>query len=169
MKQFFLALSILVVSNLSAQNQQYDFSKEIDEQLWKSFVKSYNSRDGKNHVKIHTKDVLRITKNGIVKGQDYRNQILERYVQNGQPKREIAFKFEHRIHSPDTAYEIGYFKVSVFRKDKTDEYYGRFSVVLEKENGIWKIAQDWDIDEINGVKITKADYEKLDSYVISKN
>lgn len=170
MKKLAFIIGCLFISTFTfGQQQKYDFSDEIDKQLWKSFVNSYNSRDGENHVKIHTKDVLRITKNGIVKGQDYHNQILERYVQNGQPKREIAFKFEHRIHSPDTAYEIGYFKVSVFRKDKMDEYYGRFSVVLEKENGRWKIAQDWDIDEINGIKITKEDYEKLDSQIISKN
>ena len=164
---FLIALTLLCF-NINAQQTKYDFSKEIDEQLWKSFVKSYNARDGQNHVKIHTKDVLRITTNGIKQGKAYRDQILGTY-KKGQTKREIEFKFEHRIHAPDIAYEVGYFKVIVFRKDKTDEYYGRFSVVLKKEDGRWKIAQDWDIDEINGVKITKADYEKLESIVISKN
>ena len=154
---------------MNAQQAKYDFSKEIDEQLWKSFVKSYNSRDGESHIKIHTNNVLRITTNGIRQGKEYQDQILKSYGRKGQSKREIEFKFEHRIHTPDIAYEVGYFKVTIFRKDKTDEYYGRFSVVLKKEDGRWKIAQDWDIDEINGVKITKADYEKLESIVISKD
>ncbi len=169
MKKIGLFITCLLMSAITfGQQQKYDFSKEIDQQLWKSFVKSYNSRDGKSHIKIHTNDVLRITRNGIRKGKAYQDQILESYGRKGQPKREIEFKHEHRIHAPNLAYEVGYFKVTVFRKDKADEYYGRFSVVLEKEEGRWKIAQDWDVDEINGVKITKADYEKMDSYIISK-
>lgn len=163
-----LVISIFLSTATLAQETKYDFSKEIDEQLWKSFVKSYNARDGKNHIKIHTEDVLRITKNGIKKGQAYQDQILESYGRKGQLKREIEFKHEHRIHAPNIAYEVGYFKVTIFRLDKAIEYYGRFSVVLEKEDGRWKIAQDWDVDEINGVKITKADYEKLESPIIAK-
>jgi len=170
MKKFRILLLLILASTLTlAQTKKTDFSKEIDEQLWKSFVNSYNSRDGKNHLKIHTNDVLRITKNGIKQGKAYQDQILESYGRKGQSKREIEFKFEHRIHASNIAYEVGYFKVTVFRKDKKDEYYGRFSVVLKKENGRWKIAQDWDIDEINGVKITKEDYEKLESHIISKD
>lgn len=169
MKRTGLLLICMLISTLTfSQQQKYDFSKEIDEQLWESFVKSYNARDGKSHIKIHTEDVLRITRNGIRKGKAYQDQILESYGRKGQAKREIEFKHEHRIHALNIAYEVGYFKVSVFRKDKTDEYYGRFSVVLKKEDGRWKIAQDWDVDEINGEKITKADYQKLDSPVISK-
>ena len=73
-------LFLLVTFFLSSQeNKKYDFSKEIDEQLWKSFVHSYNARDGEKHIAIHAEDVLRITKNGIVKGKDYRKQILEGY------------------------------------------------------------------------------------------
>lgn len=170
MKKLRITFLLLLISTLTfGQAKNSDFSKEIDEQLWKSFVNSYNSRNGEKHIRIHTDDVLRITKNGIRKGKEYQDQILKSYGRKGQPKREIEFKFEHRIHAPNIAYEVGYFKVTVFRKDKTDEYYGRFSVVLKKEDGLWKIAQDWDIDEINGVKITKADYEKLESHIISKD
>lgn len=165
---FFLSLALFSF-NLSAQQAKYDFSKEIDEQLWKSFVDSYNSRNGEKHVQIHTKDVLRITKNGIRIGKQYRDRIIENYGRKGQPKREIEFKFEHRVHAPDIAYEVGYFKIISFHKEGEREYYGRFSVVLKKVEGRWKIAQDWDIDEINGVKITKQDYDKLESIVISKN
>lgn len=164
-----LILCMLLSAMTFAQQQQYDFSKEIDKQLWKSFVKSYNGRDGQSHLKIHTDDVLRITRNGIKQGKAYQDQILASYGRKGQSKREIEFKHEHRIHAPNIAYEVGYFKVTVFRKNTKEDYYGRFSVVLKKEGGRWKIAQDWDVDEINGVKITKADYQKLNSPIIAKN
>ncbi len=171
MKRIFFVLILMTgaITVESQENKKYNFSKEIDEQLWKSFVNSYNSRDGEKHLQIHTDDVLRITKNGIRIGDEYRDRIVKNYRLKNQPKREIEFKHEHRIHAPNIAYEVGYFKVTSWRESGIQEYYGRFSVVLKKEGGIWKIAQDWDIDEINGVPITKEDYDKLDSKIISKN
>ena len=107
MKRTGLLLICMLISTLTfSQQQKYDFSKEIDEQLWESFVKSYNARDGKSHIKIHTEDVLRITRNGIRKGKAYQDQILESYGRKGQAKREIEFKHEHRIHAPNIAYEL---------------------------------------------------------------
>lgn len=169
MKKYIITLSFFLISGtiFSQQKEKYDFSKEIDKQLWTSFVKSFNSRDGKKHLEIHTDDVLRITKNGIRIGKAYRDRIIESYGRKDQPKREIEFKFEHRIHTPDVAYEVGYFKIISFQEVEK-EYYGRFSVVLKKVDGRWKIAQDWDVDAINGVAITKKDYDKLESKVISK-
>lgn len=170
MKNFILCICLVFCSvNLQSQTQKkYDFSKEIDQQLWMSFVKSYNSRDGESHSKIHTKDVVRITKNGIRLGKEYHNQILKSYSRKNQLRREIEFKFENRIHAPNIAYEVGYFKITIFKKEKREEHFGRFSVVLKKEEGKWKIAQDWDTDKINGVPITKIDYDKLDSIIIKK-
>lgn len=164
----FLLLFLITSIAYSQENVKHDFSKEIDEQLWKSFVHSFNSRNGKKHIEIHTEDVLRITKNGIRKGNEYRDQIIKNYGRKDQPKREIEFKFEHRIHASNIAYEVGYFKIISFHKEGEKEYYGRFSVVLKKINGRWKISQDWDVDAINGVPITKKDFDKLDSKVISK-
>ena len=60
---------------IEAQEKKHDFSNEIDNQLWKSFVNSFNSRNGEKHLQIHTDDVLRITKNGIRIGKEYRDQI----------------------------------------------------------------------------------------------
>ena len=170
MKKYRIFLLLFLITNMtySQEKVKHDFSKEIDEQLWKSFVNSFNSRDGEKHIQIHTEDVLRITKNGIRIGKEYRDRIRESYDRKDQPRREIEFKFEHRIHKPNIAYEVGYFKIISFHKDGEKEYYGRFSVVLKKENGRWKIAQDWDVDAINGVPITAKDYEKLKSKIIAK-
>lgn len=168
MKKYRIFLLLFLITGIvySQENNKYDFSKEIDQQLWKSFVNSFNSRDGKKHIEIHTEDVLRITKNGIRIGNEYRDQIIKNYGRKDQPKREIQFKFEHRIHAPNIAYEVGYFKIISFHKEGEKVYYGRFSVVLKKVNGRWKIAQDWDVDAINGVPITAKDYEKLKSIII---
>jgi hypothetical protein len=31
--------------------------------------------------------------------------------------------------------------------------------MLRKQNGIWKIAQDWDASEVKGVALTQADFD----------
>lgn len=163
MKKVVLYIWVAFVTTLSYSQEKIkpDFSKEIDEQLWSEFVKAYNSRDAKKYIALHTEDIVRITKSGIRRGQEFRDGIIASYGREGQPKRTIDFKFEHRIHAKDMAYEVGYFKVTYSKEGKEESYYGRFSVVLRKEDGRWKIAQDWDVDEINGVKITAADFEKL--------
>ena len=150
----------------SQQQKKYDFSKEINEELWEPFVEAYNERNAEKYLSVHTKDIVRITQSGIRQGLEYRSGIRKAFAREDLPKREIQFKFEHRIHDKEIAYEVGYFRVTYFRDGKEEDYFGRFSVVLKKEDGKWKIAQDWDVDEINGAKITKKDYQELHSIII---
>lgn len=167
MRNILLLLLIALGSALQAQKKEvYDFSKEIDTQLWESFVDAYNSRNAEKYLALHTDDIIRITKNGIRQGKVFRDEIITSYGRKGQAQRKIEFKHEHRVHGKDIAYEVGYFKVTYFKETGKEAYFGRFSVVLKKEKGRWKIAQDWDIDQINGVPITAKDYEKLESKVI---
>ena len=158
-----LALLFFLVAGFvfSQESQKQDFSKEIDEQLWQAFSKAYNARDAEAYIALHTDDILRITKNGIRKGEVFREGIIKSYSREDAPKREIDFKFEHRVHSTDVAYEVGYFQVTSYEKEGEKKYYGRFSVLLRKVDGKWKIAQDWDVDNINGTPITEADFNKL--------
>jgi uncharacterized protein (TIGR02246 family) len=161
-----IVLVLYSVVGFTQQNTKYDFSKQIDEQLWKSFVEAYSSRNTKRYLALHTDDVVRITKGGIRKGKEFRESIRESFAKKNQPKRTIEFKHEHRIHEQEIAYEIGYFKITYFQNEKEETYFGRFSVLLKKENGRWKIAQDWDVNQINGEPITEKDYEKLRSAII---
>lgn len=170
MKSVYVSTLFLFLSlSLCAQQTKYDHSEQIDNQLWKVFVKAYNSKNTKDYLSIHTKDIVRITKSGIRQGEVFRESIRKSFAREGQPDRTIEFKFEHRIHAKDMAYEVGYFKVTYHRDGKEQDYFGRFSVVLKVEDGKWKIAQDWDVDRINGNPITLEDYIKLDSKIISKN
>ena len=152
--------------SISQQKKKYDHSKEINEELWEEFVEAYNDRDAEDYLALHTQDIVRITQGGIRQGLEFRSGIRKNFDRENLPKREIEFKFEHRIHDREIAYEVGYFKVTYFRDGAEEDYYGRFSVVLKKEDGKWKIAQDWDVDQINGNPITEADYKKLQSIVI---
>ena len=167
MKKLILLFTLALFTAVgTAQKKKQDFSKEIDQQLWKSFVQAYNSRDTDLYLSIHTDDIVRITQSGIRQGSVFQEGIKKSFARKNQPKRAIEFKHEHRIHEENIAYEVGYFKVTYYRDGKEEEHFGRFSVVLKKVDGQWKIAQDWDVDKINGVPIIKKDYNKLESAII---
>jgi ketosteroid isomerase-like protein len=63
-------------------------------------------------------------------------------------KRTLTLRFTERIAGNDLAVEVGIYKTSYLLPDgKTMDYYGRFHVVLRKENGTWKILVDTDSTE----------------------
>ena len=140
---------------------QAEIAEKINQELWKPFKKSWEARDAEAFIQLHTEDVLRITKTGIRKGEAYRKSIRESYARTRDQQRTIDFWLEHRVYTGDNGYEVGYFRITgQAANGEPNYYYGRFSILLRKEDGQWKIAQDWDVDQINGVPITKADFDK---------
>ena len=164
-----LVLSVLVLStSIFAQSEtKPDFSKEIDEQVWEPFKEAYANYDAGQYIALHTEDVLRITKwGGIKKGEAFREGIQKNFNREDKLKHQLEFQFEHRIHSTDVAYEVGYYKMlRITKEGKSEEYYGRFHVVLKKIAGIWKITQDWDTGNINGHEVTAKDFQRLENPV----
>ena len=160
---FLLFLLIFSTTVIDAQHRTDPaVSAEIDEQVWKPFRTAYNSYDAEVYNNLHTNDVLRVTSWGIKLGEVYKKSIIERYGRPDNPKREIDFRFQHRIHEGDVGYEVGLYKVVTQKSDGTERVsVGRFHVVLKKINGTWKIAQDWDESTINGVAITVTDFDRL--------
>ncbi|MEQ9404696.1 MAG: nuclear transport factor 2 family protein [Cyclobacteriaceae bacterium] len=161
-------LCILVVfltgSFVFAQGYKPDKETEnqVNEQVWKPFKKSWEERDAKAFNALHTDDVLRISKwSGIKVGSEYKDQITENYKRKDDTKRTIDFWLEHRIYSKTIGYEVGYLKIVSQRPGEDPRYsYSRFHVVLRKENGVWKIAQDWDTNNVNGNEVTAEEYAK---------
>jgi len=168
MKNVVILFFLLSTTFIFAQSEtKPDFSKEIDEQVWDSFKEAYANYDAEQYLALHTDDVLRITKwSGIRTGDTFRAEIRASFSREDKPRQSIDFEFEHRIHSDDTAYEVGYYQLTRVKEEgKSERHYGRFSVVLKKIDGKWKIAQDWDTGNINGHKVTGVDYHRLKSPV----
>lgn len=165
MKNLLLFLIVLLNTSIIFAQSETDkkTSNQIDEQVWKVFQEAWSSYDAEKFIGIHTADVLRVTPWGIKYGQTWREKTIKSFSQDDPPKRNISFQFEHRIYQDDLAYEVGYYKstsiVDFGRVERTS--YGRFHVVLKKENEQWKIAQDWDTNDVNGKKVTADDFDKL--------
>ena len=157
---FFLFLVFSLQSN--AQNADSLIHEEINLKIWKPFCESYASLDAKTFNALHTEDVIRVSPWGIHVGDEYKDRNLERFKANKEKgtNRTIDLWFEHRKSTAEVSYEVGYYKVTYKNDDGINNSYGRFHVLLKKENGTWKIALDWDTDKINGVDVTDGDWLK---------
>lgn len=163
MNLIILAFSFLLAHHNTSQTQSsFDHTLIIDSMVWEPFKKAYLEKDGALYVSIHTEDILRVTPWGISQGLEWRNKMLSKFAEKSRKVCVIDFVFEHRIHEEDIAYEVGYYQLYYIPKTKDSEmHYGRFHVVLKKQGGQWKIAQDWDSNTINGHKISPKDFDKI--------
>jgi len=153
--------SVFSISCL-AQDSDAQIHKEINQEVWKPFCESYASLDVETYNNLHSDEVIRATPWGIRVGDEYKNHNAERFKISKEKgtNRTIELWFEHRKSTPKVSYEVGYYKVTYKNNDSLKYSYGRFHVVLKKENGVWKIIQDWDTDKINGVEVTEKDWLK---------
>ena len=154
---------VLVILSINLTWAQDAIEKEVNETLWKTFVESWSSFDAEAFNNLHTDDVLRASGNWLTVGKAYKDRNTQSFASSKakKDKRMIHFWLEHRAYSGDTGYEVGYYKIVNNRPGQEQtEHYARFHIVLKKQNGQWKIAQDWDTSSINGTPIGKDDWEK---------
>ena len=142
---------ILVFAN-PAFSQIGNLQKEINEQVWKPFIKAFNNNDNEAFSAVHSKEVVRVSQddNQIIGYTEYFKKVPDSVKSKWNDwKRNIELRFLQRIASADKAFEVGYYKSSntntVTGEKRTG--YGKFHVLLRKENGIWKILMDADANE----------------------
>ncbi|GJM31607.1 MAG: hypothetical protein DHS20C18_06080 [Saprospiraceae bacterium] len=142
--------------------EQTAIEQEVNQQLWKPFKVAWEARNWEAFNALHTDDVMRISKwSGIQLGDEYKESIKASYQKKDDRKKTIDFWLEHRIYRENMGYEVGYYRISSEEPGKEiRNYYARFHIVLKKVNGQWKIAQDWDTNNINGVPVTEEDFAK---------
>jgi len=142
---------ILVFAN-AAFSQTGNLQKEINEQVWKPFIKAFNNNDNEAFSAVHSKEVVRVSQddNQIIGYNEYFKKVPDSVKAKWKDwKRNIELRFLQRIASGDKAFEVGYYKSSstntVTGEKRTG--YGKFHVLLRKENGTWKILMDADANE----------------------
>ena len=149
MKKFFLLpVAVLFFLNSGAQQDSLKWVKEINEQVWKPFITHFISGNKEGFRSVHSKRITRVEIDRDIV-QDY-----EKYFPPADPNssplkrnsnRLFELRFDKRISNGNKAWESGYYKGTVMQEGKEPRsYYGRFFVVLEKENGTWKILVDAD-------------------------
>lgn len=146
-----LAMIALLYQPLQAQSDSL-LIKEITEQVWKPFIKSFNTNDDAGFQQVHSKEVTRVIQDANnIFGYDIYFRPLPDSIKakRNQWKKNIELRFTQRIAANDRAFETGYYKTTSTHR-QTGEVrtgIGRFHVLLRKENGVWKILMDADTSE----------------------
>jgi len=163
MRKIILLLPLLMCfATTYAQIANGPVQQTINQQIWYPFVQAYNNLDNDAFMKIHTNDIIRVVgdRSEMMLGQEYADAIAMnvKWHKQNNVTRQIEFSFMERIVKKNTAYEQGYYKVTNSRDGKQRTFYGMFTVVLKRTNGIWKILMDTDTS--NSGSINEADFRK---------
>jgi len=143
---------------LAAKNAQRDINRDI----WTPFSEAYASNDAAKYIALHAKDFIRASGGGknSLDLAGYADEVEQSFAwtaENGG-RVSIEFRFFERLASATTASERGFYKYTHYPKEGTPRsFYGKFHVMLRKENGVWKIATDYDSNE--GGTVGEADYK----------
>lgn len=144
-----LLCTLLTCSFFTVFSQTDNIETEINDQVWLPFIKTYSKMDAIGFMNLHSKDLLRIPVDSkkIFTYDEYsrNNQQNNEYNFRHKRRQAIEFTFEERIHNENSAFEVGYYKVTTTDANgKTGVFYGKFTVVLRKIEDQWKIILDSD-------------------------
>ena len=151
MTKFLLSTFCLLYYSLGFA-QVGSLQKEINEQVWKPFIKAFDHDDNDAFKAVHSKEVTRVIQddNRLLGYDEYFKKIPDSLKAKwADSKKNIELRFIQRIASNDKAFEVGYYKTTntnVVTGEKRIGY-GKFHVLLRKENGSWKILMDADANE----------------------
>jgi len=146
--------SILIL--FSTESFSQDYKKEINDQVWKPFIQTFNNFDAVGFLAVHSKDVVRASRDSkeIYNWDEYLKQQKagdQRSIEH-ESKRTLELRFTERIANANQAIEVGIYKTtSINSKGESRSFYGRFHVVLRRENNVWKILIDTDSSEGNTI------------------
>jgi hypothetical protein len=149
MKKFLLLIAaFFCYASVNAQSDSLKWVNEINEQVWKPFTAHFISGNKEGFRNVHSKRITRveIDRGKVLDHEKYFPPINSNGKQPSQSfQRLFELRFDKRISDGKKAWESGYYKGTVLQEGKEPRsYYGRFFVVLEKEEGTWKILVDAD-------------------------
>jgi len=146
-------LSILCLSCCIISFPQSDsLQQQINEQVWKPFIESFNNDDNATFRKVHSLDMIRVIQDGnqVLGYDEYLKPVDDSItIKWGKWKHHIELRFIQRIASNGKAFDVGYYKTTSTNVNtgETRVSFGKFHVLLRTENGVWKILMDQDAKE----------------------
>lgn len=124
---------------------------EIDRAVWQPFTQSFAACDAAGFNQLHSKDLVRADRDRgrVMDFEEYCrfNEEMFKQARDAQAKQVLELRFTERLRKGNLAYEVGIYRTTIVVGGETHEYFGRFHVVLRKEEGAWKILVDSDSSE----------------------
>lgn len=135
---------------------QGEILNKINEEVWSKFCKSFETLDLQLMEEIHNKELYRIPADGrvILNYEEYMEGYRSWFAQAKKDNTllNISLRFFERICNESSASERGIYRLTINEgRDNEQFFYGKFHVLLKKENDIWKILMDYDSNEGNTV------------------
>lgn len=152
MNRIFILFMLIPILSARGYSQTDSLQQQINQQVWKPFIQAFNDLDTKGFMSVHSKEMTRVIQDGnLIYGYDRYSREMEQGNQNTKKtnqKRTLELRYVQRIAANDKAFEVGYYKFTSIQPDGTTRNgYGKFHVLLRKENGTWKILMDADASE----------------------
>ncbi len=146
----FSVLLYILLTAFSIRSQS--IQKEINDQVWTPFLKAYQQNDVNLFMSVHHRDVLRIPQdeNKIMRFRVYQDQMeqVKQYNLEKGNQIKLDLRFTQRLAEGDRAFETGYYAYQLTdTQGQVNNFYGKFHVVLVRENHQWKIWLDADTSE----------------------
>lgn len=157
LRLFVSIVSLAVTVAVSAAETTASIQKTIDETVWEPFQRSFEAMDGEALNAVYAGQVLRVTPEGLDTEETFKQKNRTRFDENHArgDRIDLDFWFDSRQTNADTSYDVGFYRFGITPSaGATSYFYGQFHIVLKKQNGQWKIVQDWDTATIAGEPIT---------------
>ena len=150
-RKFLIIFCVVFGITLNAKNSEE--LQNINSQIWSNFTKAFETLDYELFDSLHSENLVRV-------GGDYKTirdkkSYIESYQNrwaNSSKTQKISFRFLERICKNSKASERGIYKLTVNPNTELEKvYFGKFHVILIKEEGVWKILVDYDSSEKNSI------------------
>jgi len=152
-KRFLTILIISCINFLSAQEEE--LHQKINQDMYGNFSEAFGKLDYSLFASIHSKEMIRISggNGGEIKSvKKYLDGYKKRWSDPKRKASPIDFRLFERVISDSLVSDRGIYRVT-YKNDKgeTNYSYGQFHVLLQMENGSWKILIDYDSNEKNTI------------------
>lgn len=151
-----LGTAILILLTLPVFSQNTQILKDINSQVWHNFTKSFETLDYNLFSDLHSDDLIRV--GGDNTSLKSKRSYIEEYKKRWKASttnQTISFRFLERICNNEKASERGIYKLTRNTNSPDQKsYYGKFHVILKKEDNRWKILVDYDSSENNTINET---------------
>lgn len=152
MKSLLNILLLVLIVDTRAFSQAGSPQKEINQHVWRPFIQAFNDLDTEKFMSVHSKEMSRVIQDGnLIYGYDkYRMEMKQgnEQAKKAKQKRTLELRFIQRIAADGKAFEVGYYRFSSIQTDGSARSgYGKFHVLLQKENNTWKILMDADASD----------------------
>src|SRR5690349_17577674 len=118
MNRLIIGLLLISCHTLAQSTQQ-----EINKQVWKPFLKAFNDNDTKAFMDVHSKDVVRSSRDAkeVLNWTQYFSQQErgDNADKAAKRKRTLELRFTERLANDDQAIDVGIYKTSYINTDGT--------------------------------------------------